>query len=52
MFTELDKMLDESLGYFDPKPWHRDRPQKPKVWSMPTDVWGPPPTSEYTRQRD
>ena len=52
LFTELDKMLDESLGYFDPKPWHRDRPQKPKVWTMPTDIWGPPPTSEYTRQRD
>jgi catechol 2,3-dioxygenase-like lactoylglutathione lyase family enzyme len=52
MFTELDKMLDESLGYFDPKPWHRERPQKPKVWTMPTDIWGPPPTSEYTRQRD
>ena len=52
MFTELDKMLDESLGYFDPKPWHRDRPQRPKVWTMPTDIWGPPPTSEYTRQRD
>jgi catechol 2,3-dioxygenase-like lactoylglutathione lyase family enzyme len=53
MFAELDKMLDEELGYFDPKPWHRDRPQKPKVWTtMPTDVWGPPPTPEYIRQRD
>lgn len=51
MFTELDKMLDESLGHFDPRPWHRDRPQKPKVWSMPTDVWGPPPTPDYIRQR-
>jgi catechol 2,3-dioxygenase-like lactoylglutathione lyase family enzyme len=52
MFTELDKMLDESLGYFDPRPWHRDRPQKPKVWSVPADMWGPPPTAEYLRQRD
>lgn len=51
-FAELDKMLDEELGYFDPKPWHRDRPQKPKVWTMPTDVWGPPPTPDYLRQRD
>jgi len=51
-FAELDKMLDESLGYFEPRPWHRDRPQKPKVWQMPTDVWGPPPTSEYIRQRE
>ena len=51
-FCELDKMLDEKLGYFDPRPWHGDRPQKPKVWKMPTDVWGPPPTPEYLRQRD
>jgi len=52
MFTELDKMLDESLGHFDARPWHRDHPQKPKVWSMPTDLWGPPPTPEYLRQRE
>jgi len=52
MFTELDKMLDESLGCFDPRPWHRDRPQKPKVWSLPTDLWGPPPTQDYLRQRE
>jgi catechol 2,3-dioxygenase-like lactoylglutathione lyase family enzyme len=53
LFTELDKMLDESLGYFDPRPWHRDRPQRPKVWKeMPRDIWGPPPTRDYLRQRD
>jgi catechol 2,3-dioxygenase-like lactoylglutathione lyase family enzyme len=52
LFTEIDKMLDESLGYFDPRPWHGDRPQAPKVWSMPTDVWGPPPTADYLRQRE
>ena len=40
LFAELDKMLDEDLGYFDPRPWHRDRPQKPKVWNGPSDVWG------------
>jgi catechol 2,3-dioxygenase-like lactoylglutathione lyase family enzyme len=51
MFTELDKMLDEQLGYFDPRPWHRDRPQKPKVWTNPADIWGPPPTADYLRQR-
>jgi hypothetical protein len=52
LFTELDKMLDEELGYFEPRPWHRDRPQKPKVWHGPSDVWGPPPTPEHLRQRD
>jgi catechol 2,3-dioxygenase-like lactoylglutathione lyase family enzyme len=51
MFTELDKMLDESLGYFEPRPWHRDHPQVPKVWDAPpNDIWGPPPTAEYLRE--
>jgi catechol 2,3-dioxygenase-like lactoylglutathione lyase family enzyme len=53
MFTELDKMLDESLGYFEPRPWHRDHPQMPKVWpGLPTDIWGPPPSADYMRQRE
>jgi catechol 2,3-dioxygenase-like lactoylglutathione lyase family enzyme len=52
LFTELDKMLDESLGYFDPRPWHRDRPQVPKVWDKVRDIWGTPPTPEYLRQRE
>lgn len=52
LFTELDKMLDEKLGYFDPRPWHRDRPQKPKVWEGPRDIWGTPPSPEYLRQRE
>jgi len=25
-FAELDQILDEELGYFDPRPWHTDRP--------------------------
>jgi catechol 2,3-dioxygenase-like lactoylglutathione lyase family enzyme len=51
LFTELDKMLDEERGYFDPRPWHRDRPQKPKVWdpSQPRDIWGPPPGPDFLR---
>ena len=31
-YAELDQMKDEALGYFDPRPWHHDRPQRPKVW--------------------
>ena len=54
---DLERQIDyftqvEDLGYFDPRPWHRDRPQKPKVWSGPSDVWGPRPTPEHLRQRD
>ena len=48
-FAELDRMSDEESGYFDPKPWHRDLPQRPKVWdpSMPRDMWGVGPTAKF-----
>lgn len=48
LFHDLDRMIDEELGYFDPRPWHRDRPQRPKVWvGQPRDVWGLPPLPEF-----
>lgn len=37
LFCEMDVMFDEALGYFEPRPWHEDRPQRPKVW--PADTW-------------
>jgi catechol-2,3-dioxygenase len=37
LYCELDVMYDETLGYFEPRPWHEDRPQRPKVW--PKDTW-------------
>ncbi|MEA2936771.1 MAG: hypothetical protein QOC56_275 [Alphaproteobacteria bacterium] len=49
-FAELDQMLDEDLGHFDPRPWHEDRPQKPKVWTRGDRAnagWGPPPTPDW-----
>ncbi|UPK29548.1 VOC family protein [Bradyrhizobium sp. 195] len=49
LFHDLDQMVDEELGYFEPRPWHRDRPQRPKVWvGLPRDVWGMPPSPECT----
>jgi catechol 2,3-dioxygenase-like lactoylglutathione lyase family enzyme len=42
LFAELDRM-DEVLGYFEPRPWHRDIPQKPKVWPLDpltANLWG------------
>jgi catechol-2,3-dioxygenase len=43
-FIDLDRMVDEELGYFEPRPWHRDRPQRPQVWRVkPRDIWGLPP---------
>ena len=52
-YCELDQMKDEDLGYFDPRPWHRDRPQRPKVWDpKQSNIWGPPPTPDFFRNRD
>lgn len=51
LFCDLDRMVDEELGYFEPRPWHRDRPQRPKVWdpAQSRDIWGQPPTPEFRR---
>lgn len=47
-YTELDQMVDEELGYFDPRPWHRDTPQRPKIWKPAEDpIWGPPPPAGF-----
>ncbi len=55
LFYDLDRMTDEALGYFEPRPWHRDRPQRPKVWvGLPRDIWGLPPVAdvpEFTRKK-
>jgi catechol 2,3-dioxygenase-like lactoylglutathione lyase family enzyme len=48
LFTDLDQMKDEALGYFDPRPWHRDKPQRPKTWQLKDDpIWGPPPPPDF-----
>jgi len=53
-YTDMDQMLDEELGYFDPRPWHTDRPQRPKVWDRKSAalVWGPPQGPDHARQRN
>jgi catechol 2,3-dioxygenase-like lactoylglutathione lyase family enzyme len=52
-YAELDQMKSEALGYFDPRPWHEDRPQRPKVWKREDGamVWGVPPAPDYLRSR-
>ena len=45
VYTEMDQMKDETLGYFEPRPWHEDMPQRPKVWPLDTSrnywaTWG------------
>jgi len=47
-FAELDRM-NEELGYFEPRPWHRDNPQRPKVWEKDpsaSNLWGVMPGDE------
>jgi catechol 2,3-dioxygenase-like lactoylglutathione lyase family enzyme len=40
-YIDLDQMKDEELGYFEPRPWHRDLPQRPKTWANGTSqIWG------------
>jgi catechol 2,3-dioxygenase-like lactoylglutathione lyase family enzyme len=49
LFAELDQMKDEALGYFEPRPWHRDNPQRPKTWPKSpeaSNLWGPQPPAE------
>ena len=42
LYCDLDQMKDEQLGYFEPRPWHQDHPQRPKLWPMDTlsNYWG------------
>ena len=48
-FCELDRM-DEGTGALEPRPTHRDFPQKPKVWTdimEAASVWGIPPPAGF-----
>jgi catechol 2,3-dioxygenase-like lactoylglutathione lyase family enzyme len=42
IFTEMDQMKDEELGYFDPRPWHQEFPLYPKTHGPETlrNFWG------------
>ena len=35
-YTDMDVYLPD-VGYFEPRPWHEDLPQRPRVWS-PEDM--------------
>ena len=50
LFTELDRINDEDLGFYEPRPWHADRPQTPKVWTpdvKAANLWGVPPPPDF-----
>ena len=46
LFTQLDVMLDEDKGYYEPRPWHEYFPMRPTTWEMDQaamNLWGPVP---------
>ena len=50
-FCDIDLMKDEALGYFEPRPWHEDRPQRPKQWTFESGapLWGLHPSDDFRR---
>ena len=42
IFCEMDMMKDETLGYWEPRPWHEELPLRPKKWpkDTPRSAWG------------
>ena len=43
LFCEIDRMSNEDFGYFDPRPWHTEFPQRPKRWEdveEAASLWG------------
>lgn len=52
LYTEMDLMTNEALGYYDPRPWHTDRPQRPKTWPVGVtdrDIWGPAGPEDFLK---
>ena len=50
LYAELDQMVSEELGYFDPRPWHKDKPQRPKTWEpgiAASNQWGIPTPDRF-----
>lgn len=53
LYAEIDIISNESLGYYDPRPWHADRPQRPKIWpplEPHRDVWGQAGPKDFLQQ--
>ena len=53
MFTELDNMSTKPSVILSRGRGIAIIRRCPKVWGpLPTDIWGPPPTADYVRQRE
>jgi catechol 2,3-dioxygenase-like lactoylglutathione lyase family enzyme len=50
LFTELDRINEEDLGWWEPRITHQEYPQKGKVWSdvpLAANMWGLPPPDGF-----
>jgi catechol-2,3-dioxygenase len=44
LFTQLDQMIDEASGVWEPRPWHEEPRMGPRTWQVDAAVanhWGP-----------
>jgi catechol-2,3-dioxygenase len=50
-YCELDQMKSEALGYFEPRPWHAHKPQRPRKWDSEAWLcgWGTPRAPSFIR---
>ncbi|MGE3988609.1 MAG: VOC family protein [Pseudorhodoplanes sp.] len=51
LFTELDRIAGEELGYFEPRPWHSEKPQVPRIWTPEeaSNLWGEPAPANFRK---
>ena len=42
LYAELDQLKDEALGFYEPRPWHQEQPQRPRAWGseFSKNYWG------------
>lgn len=42
-YTQMDRVSHPAQPFYDPRPWHTEHPQVPRVWGLdePWNTWGP-----------
>ena len=50
LFCELDRVVDDRLGWFEPRPTHQGLPQMPMTWNdigLANAIWGGQPPASF-----
>jgi catechol-2,3-dioxygenase len=52
LFTQIDVVVDEAKGHWEPRPWHEEFPMYPRTWEVDlatVNQWGPidPPSLDH-----